>query len=370
MRSVRYQNHLVGGEFEVTGVTVPGVPGVTIGHNAHIAWGITYGCADMQNIYVRQLEGQNPHRYRFRDHREEAQVLREEIAVRGWQEPFIEEIIITRHGPLISGLAEDESRPLALQWIGLWPGNAMRGTLELDQAANWSQFTEALRHWTFMSLNVVYADREGNIGCQMTGSVPIRARGHGLLPVPDWTGEYEWEGYIPYDDLPRAFNPESHYLASANDKVDDDYSYFLTVDWAPGFRIRRITELLKAKEAFSVIDFQAMQMDTFWVPGPELVPQLVGLTSRSEEEKHALAYLRDCGFRLTSDSAAAAIFRTLREELRKLIFGEKLGALAEFYFGSPLDSSIADWNTFEGLSLLRTHELLQGQEADWLSPGN
>lgn len=366
MPSLWYQNHLVGGEFEVTGVTIPGVPGVAIGHNAHIAWGIAYGCADMQDIYVGQLDGQHPPRYRFRDHWEETRVLRQEITVRGWQEPFIEEIIITRHGPLINNLLEGEYRPLALQWTGLWPGNTMRGTLEVDRAANWSQFTEALRHWTFTSLNVVYADREGNIGHQMTGSVPIRARGHGLLPVPGWTGEYEWEGVIPYDELPRAFNPESHYVASANDKADDDYPYFLTLDWAPGFRIRRITELLEAKEAFSVADFQAMQMDTFWVPGPELVPQLVSLTSHSEEEKCALAYLQQWDFCLTEDSVAAVIFVTLQEELRKLIFGEKLGPLAECYFGSPLDPSIGGWNTFEGLSLLRAQELLQGQGADWL----
>jgi len=363
MPSVWYQNHLVRGDFEAAGVTTPGVPGVTIGHNAHIAWGLTYGCADQQDIYVERMRGQHPPQYRFRGHWEDAQVLREEISVRG-QPLFVEEVVITRHGPVISALLEGESRALALRWTGLLPVNVIRGVLELNRAANWSQFTEALRHLPLISFNIVYADRKGNIGSHMSGSVPIRAKGHGLLPVPGWTGEYEWEGYIPYDELPQALNPECHFVATANDKVED-YPYFLTIDWAPGFRIRRIRELMGAKKTFHMADLQSMQLDTFWMPGPDFMPQLLDLEPTDEEERQALAYLQDWDYRLRTDSVAATIFRAFLEEMRGLIFGEKLGDLADFYYGAPLDPSLTNCYTFAGISLLRAQELLQGRQADW-----
>ena len=124
-------------------------------------------------------------------------------------------------------------------------------------ARNWDEFREALSEWPFPSLNFAYADVDGNIGYQLAGLSPVRGKGHGIVPSPGWSGEYDWKGFVPFDELPNAYNPQTHWVASANNKiVDDDYPHFLSVENADGFRQKRIVEMLQAKEKHSVADFE------------------------------------------------------------------------------------------------------------------
>ena len=262
----------------------------------------------------------------------------EQFLVRGREEPATKEILITRHGPIIDSLLLGMARPevkkglpqtLALRWTGHDPANsalALQGLIKLNQAGNWKEFREALRLCGLISQNVVYADVEGNIGYVANSIIPIRAKGQGLVPVPGWTGEYEWTGYIPFDELPSAFNPPTHFFATANNKiVDDDYPYLITHDWLPAYRVRRIVQMLTAKEKLSLDDFKKMQADVYSVQARELVPFLTRLEPKNQRQKKALGYLSRWDFRMDKDSIAATLFHMWYLKLVQNILKDKLG---------------------------------------------
>ena len=258
-----YENHLVGGRFNVTGFTSPGVPGVIIGHNERVAWGITNAGPDIQDIYVERFHPQDPLRYEADGEWLEAEEELVEIHVRGRREPLQERVRYTRHGPVISGLIEGEHRHLSLRWAGYTTNNHLRALLQICLASDWKSFRIALKEWAFPSQNVVYADVEGNVGYVMPGRVPLRAKGDGLLPAPGWTSEYEWQGWIPWDELPSAFNPSSGYVVTANNRVaGDGYPYLLTGEWQPPYRARRIADLIEALAPLDVAANGRIQNDT------------------------------------------------------------------------------------------------------------
>ncbi|MFW6069710.1 MAG: penicillin acylase family protein [bacterium] len=258
-----YENHLVGGRFNVTGFTTPGVPGVIIGHNERVAWGITNAQPDVQDIYVERFHPQDSSRYEADGEWVEAEEELVEIRVRGRREPLQERVRHTRHGPVISGLIEGEHRDLSLRWAAYEPNNHLRALLQICLASDWKSFRIALKEWAFPSQNVVYADVEGNVGYVMPGRVPLRARGDGLLPVPGWSGEYEWQGWIPWDELPSAFNPPSGYVVTANNRVvGDGYPHLLSGEWQPPYRARRISDLIEALAPLDVAANGRIQNDT------------------------------------------------------------------------------------------------------------
>ncbi len=336
MPSIWYENHLAGVGFQATGVSLAGTPGVVIGHNARIAWGVTNAFPDVQDLYVEKFNPTNPLQYEFQGQWEEAQLVREEIHVRGRKEPVVEEVVVTRHGPLITGLLKDkdEIQPLALRWVGMEGGQLLKSVLLLNRAADWGEFVEALRFWSVPSQNFVYADVEGNIGFYMPGQVPIRAKGLGLVPVPGWTGEYEWIGYVPFEELPQAYNPPAGYIATANNRVvGDDYPYFITLEWLTGYRARRIVDLLTSKEKLSSDDFALMQMDLYCIPAEEMAPYLAALEPDDERSRQAVERIKDWDYRLAADSVAATIYETFQYHLLHLAFGEELGELMDGYLG-------------------------------------
>ncbi len=187
--------------WDVAGFSFAGVPGVVIGHNAHIAWGVTNGTVDVQDLFIERINPDNPNQYEFEGTWREMEVFQETIHVNGGQ-PVTIEVRETHHGPLITKLVEGASEPLALRWSAQEPSRLLRSVLMLDTAQSYEQFQEALRYWDVPSQNFVYADVEGNIAYQLPGLIPIRRAGDGLLPVPGWTGEYEWEGWVPFEEMP------------------------------------------------------------------------------------------------------------------------------------------------------------------------
>ena len=346
MPSVWYEAHLVAPGFNVIGVTFPGLPPVFIGHNERIAWGFTNLCSDVQDLYVEKLNPRNHRQYLYEGNWVDAEISHEQFVVRGRQEPVTKEILITRHGPIIDsvlvGMAKPEVRKglpqtLALRWTGHDPINpalTLQGLIKLNQARNWKEFREALRLCGLISQNVVYADVEGNIGYTANSIIPIRAKGQGLVPVPGWTGEYEWTGYIPFDELPSAFNPSTHFLATANNKiVDDDYPYLITHDWLPAYRVRRIVQMLTAREKLSLDDFKKMQADVYSVQAREILPFLTRLEPNNQRQKKALGYLSRWDFRMDKDSIAATMFHVWYLKLVQNVMKDKLGQdIYERYF--------------------------------------
>ncbi|GAC1350256.1 MAG: penicillin acylase family protein [Ktedonobacteraceae bacterium] len=343
--SIWYENHLVADDIDVIGVSFPGTPGVVIGHNQHIAWGITNAISDVEDLYIEKFNPQNPRQYQYRGNWEEAQVIREEIIVKGSKTPLIEEVRITRHGPIVTSLAvavtslpninnngdagkygSNAELPLALRWTGLEQCNIISSVQKLNRASNWKEFRDALRDWDVPPQNLIYADKDGNIGYVMAGAIPIRSKGQNLLPSPGWTGEYEWTDFIPFDELPQTFNPEQHFIVTANNRVvDDDYPYYITNEWLNGYRAQRIRDLLTSKGKLAPSDMAAIQADQYALPAVEIVPHMLNIRSNAFLEKAALEVLRTWNYVLAPGSAAAAIYVTFLNKLEKIVFGAMFG---------------------------------------------
>jgi len=338
MPSIWYEIHLVGGGLDVIGASFPGAPGVIIGHNRDIAWGVTNAMPDVQDLYIEKINPDNPNQYEFKGHWEDMTILHEEIKVKGRDQPVKLDVRLTRHGPIMTPVLKKAKQQLALRWTALEGGQLFRSVYMLDRARNWEEFREALRYWHAPSQNFVFADKQGNIGYQMPGNIPIRAKGQGLVPVPGWTGEYEWSGYIPFEELPFVHNPPQHYIVTANNKiVPDDYPYFISYEWAPPFRAQRIVQLLQDREDLTADDFRDIQADTYSIPGATLLPYILALEPQGWLQERAMNVLRDWDFRVEIKSAGAGIFEVTYWRLLANTFGDELQqAGIEDWHGLPL----------------------------------
>jgi len=319
--------------FNVVGFSFASIPGVVIGHNDHIAWGVTNLGPDVQDLFIEKINPENPNQYEFMGRWKDMEIIREEIVIAGQDDPEVVNVRITDHGPIINdvigGVEEEWSygwQPLAFSWTALQPGTTLRSMLMFNQASKWEEFRAALAYWDVPSQNFVYADVEGNIGYQAPGRIPIRASGDGTMPVPGWTGAYEWVGYIPFDSLPRAFNPADGYIATANNAVvGTDFPYFISADWAPGYRARRIVEMIEADDSITVEDVMTMHGDNVVVYAQDILPFLLQLPTTDAKQAQALDYLRDWDFNAERESVPAAIFESLRIHLVDRVYGDELG---------------------------------------------
>ena len=340
--SIWYECHLVAGDTDVIGVSFPGTPGIVIGHNQYIAWGVTNAISDIEDLFIEKFNPNNPYQYEYMGKWEDARVEQEEIKVRGSKDPVIEEVRITRHGPILTSMphpsqndknskngnavSEVVELPLALRWTGLEKHSIISAVQKLNLATNWEEFRDALRDWDQPPQNVVYADIQGNIGYVMAGAIPVRAQGHALLPSPGWTGEYEWTGYIPFDELPQTFNPEQHYIVTANNRVvDDAYPYYITHEWLNGYRAQRIRDLLTSKGKLALSTMATIQSDQYSLPAAEIVPHILKLKGETELERASLAVLRNWNYILAPDSTGAAIYSLVLYKLERIVFNAMLG---------------------------------------------
>lgn len=310
--SVWYENGLHGGRFNTAGFSLPGVPLIILGHNQAIAWGITNLDPDVQDLYIEKLDDvQNPTQYEFMGEWHDLDVIQETIIVNE-SDPVTLNVYFTRHGPLVNDIFDlPDDEPMSLRWTLYEGSEVFTAIIQLNKATNWDEFRTSLQYWDTLSQNFVYADVEGNIGYQAAGRVPIRVPNHqGIVPVPGWTGEYEWQGFIPFDELPRLFNPPAGFVATANNKVvDDDYPYLIAYDWYyPGYRARHITDLLAANDQATVADMQNIQAETYSLPAEALRPYLLAIEPENERQAEALAYLEAWDLRFDEDSIGATIY--------------------------------------------------------------
>ncbi len=255
-----YMTHLQGGDLDVAGVSLPGTPGVVVGHNQRIAWGFTNVEFDVQDLYVEKLD-QRSGRYLYRGQLEQARPQIEFIRVKGRSQ--MEELLtwVTRHGPLF---LNEGGQTMALRWTANDPAIFAFPVLEYDKAQNWQQFLKAMERFPGPAQNVVYADADGNIGYHIAGKLPIRKGYAGDLPVDGASGDYEWNGYIPFDQLPAAFNPPRGIIVSANqDSFPPDYPYPVNGEFAPGYRSSQILDLLSARKGWEPAEMLAVQTDVY-----------------------------------------------------------------------------------------------------------
>ncbi|MBV8738470.1 MAG: penicillin acylase family protein [Alphaproteobacteria bacterium] len=321
----------------VAGATAAGVPFIVIGHNDHIAWGFTTTAADVEDLFIEKIDPNDPSRYLTPDGIAPFVTRRESILVRG-AAPVDLMVRTTRHGPVLSDVllagTADPGYVLALSATFLLPRDRSAQALwEASHAANWSGFREALRNFAGPVQNTVYGDDGGTIGFIAPGLVPIRKKGDGWMPVPGWTGEYDWNGFIPFDKLPSAVDPSSGRFVSANNKiVPDSYPYFISRDWDLPDRAERINTLLDAAPVQTPSSSAAIQADTLSLMATRLVPLMTRIAPADPAAGWALEMLRQWDFRMDRDKTAPLLFTAwLRHFSHAVLFGRFGNAVAGYW---------------------------------------
>lgn len=261
--SIWYEIHLSGGQIDVAGVSLPGAPGIVIGHNQEIAWGLTNGMVDDVDFYFERTNPENPEQYWDGKEWRAFEIITEEIKVKDG-EPVECQLKATRSGIVVTDIhpAADKDTVVTMRWVGQIPSDEFAAYHQLMKATDWAQFTDALRHFKVPAQNFTFASTSGDIGYYLAGRVPIRNRTTGILPHRGWEQIGQWTGEIPFEKLPHLLNPPEGYLATANNKiVDDRYPYYLSNLWEPSGRAARIHERLAERDTFTVDDFRSIQND-------------------------------------------------------------------------------------------------------------
>lgn len=341
MPSLWYMIGLHDGRFEEVGFSFPGAPLIIIGHNQRIAWGETTLGQDVMDWYLEKLDDpDHPTRYEYNGQWEDLKVVHETIAVRG-KDPVPLDILFTRHGPLMTDVMATWSggnkQPIALHWAMHEGNRLVQAMLKLNLAQNWTDFRTAMSEWDEPGLNMIYADVDGNIGYQATGRTPIRVKGHqGIVPVPGWTGDYEWQSYIPFDQMPMAFNPPAGFIATANNRVvSEDYPYLLTYDWFPGYRAQRISEMLAANDHATVDYMKEIEAQTYSIPAEHIRPYLLAIQPANELETRALDALKTWDLNFEIDRVGASVYEIWYWYFLQDTIAHKLGPdLASLYLSS------------------------------------
>ncbi|MCH7859691.1 MAG: penicillin acylase family protein, partial [Candidatus Marinimicrobia bacterium] len=368
---VWYEMHLVGGRFNVRGVFFPGLPLAMSGNNGHIAWGPTYLTADDTDFYVEEVNPRDSTVYRYRD-----QWLpfteREEIIQVKDSEPVVFTVRSTVHGVVINDLEElarDSGQPIAMRWSGQDISDEATAFLKLNLAGNWDDFSAAAALFAVPGQNMVYADREGNIGWRPFVRIPIRQGGASLRLLPGASGKYDWQGYLPFEELPYLYNPPGGYIATANNPTfDDAFPTYISAYWEQPFRVDRIAELLAAREDHTPETFMAIQNDVLSNAARELVPLLLDAYAEPDSGRHlpapvadALALLGQWDYRMTTESAAATIFVAWFEQLKEVIYRDELDRAGQHTYALFLRSG------FVSKSL---HHLFRQSSSPWFDNVN
>jgi penicillin amidase len=308
---------------------------VVSGHNGHVAWGFTDGFPDVEDLYIEHTRRTEDGRVQVEGAGGwyEATILHEAIRVKGGETVY-EDVVVTRHGPVINTLLQDwENAPtLALRWTSLEPDTGMmEAFFRMNRAHTCQGFREALRLWTSPVQNVVYADTEGNIAYSFPGKIPIRARGDGKMPSPGWTDDDEWTGYIPFAHLPHLENPPQGYIASANNQVvDDAYPYDLGVRPGTGNRAQRIVELIESREKIDLAFVRQMHLDVVSPLARTVARYLGQLAVDDPAQRTIVELMRAWEGAMHADSAAALVYEVFVHQLIPLLLAKPLEGHALF----------------------------------------
>lgn len=316
---------------EVWGASIPGMPCIQLGHNRSIAWGITAAVCDDVEIYREKLHPLEPDRYLVGHEWHKLTTRPERIAIRG-KSPIEKILRWSRHGPVLSDFSEKLPRReiLSMRWSAHEPSQELRSVYRVNRVRNWQEFIDALRDHGAPSLNFVYADRDGNIGYSLAGNIPRRAQEPTLLPLAGWDEKNDWSGYIPFEELPRVYNPPEGVIATANNRIADSaYPFYLSHFFEPPQRIRRIEQLLGAREKFSDDELAAIQLDDLSLHAKELIEVLsediARLADQDETGKEAASRLLSWDGKCGEHSVEAAIFHVFHHRLLANLLTPDLG---------------------------------------------
>jgi len=380
MPNLWFEAHLktTPGNFDVAGVTLPGIPFVIVGHNQRIGWGFTNVGPTVEDDFIEEFNAQG--QYKTPAGWRDAQHRRETIHVKGKLDVTLD-VVTTRHGPIITDLLPTElipgeTREIALRWT-LQDGMGLM-FFDVNSAENWDQFRKAFSAFGAPGQNVMYADVDGHIGYQSTGRVPIRAAGDGSLPVSGSDDAHEWKGWIPFDAMPHVYDPPSGIIATANGRITPDgYKYSISTDWDAPWRTDRIYRVLESGKKFVPADMLALQMDVSSTYdrfcADKFVYAIDHAANASDRAKRAVEILRDWDGRMSADSAAPMIETKARQELARLLLEPKLGAaenVPAVGAASGATSGNLSWKSYRwDMSSVWLENVLAKQPARWLPPG-
>ena len=345
--SVWYLAHLDCPEFRAIGATLPGIPGIVLGRNDRIAWGFTNLTADVQDLYVEKLAEGDPDSYVAPDGPRPMTVRAEVVRVRDADDLRFE-ARETVHGPVISDAslrAADAAEPdhaISLAWTALRSGDTTaRAILRMNRARDWREFTDALADFKEPQQNVVYADVDGNIGYHAVGRVPVRRSANavrGTMPAPGWDPAYDWTGYVPFEEMPRAYNPDGGSIATANHRiVGDAYPHAISRDWAPPYRIRRIEAMLAEAERHSAADMRRMQADVTSLVAVDFLPLFLDRLPVDETNGPFVRMLSQWDGGMDRHRPEPLLFWAWYREVARLLLEDDVGALfGEFWAARPL----------------------------------
>ena len=349
-----YEIHLTAPNFNAKGFTLPGAPLIVIGHNDHIAWGFTNNGADIQDLYIEKFNPAAADEYQVNGKWVKAQIFDESIRIKGQPDEHLN-VVVTRHGPIVH---QEGDKLYALKWTALEPGGLSNTYNWLSKAKNWHEFRDIMKNVWGPGQNAVYADTEGNIGYIMAARVPIRKKGRGEVPFPGNTDDYEWTGYVPFDQLPQAFNPDSGLIVTANARVvGPKYKPYLTDRWEEPYRTARIYDLLRDKTGLRPIDMLKVETDTYSYPHAFLADQMSAAAKKVQPKdpraKQLVEALKDWNGIADADSSVVSFVVMARRAALDLILEPYLGK----------DTSLYTWRSTAFLQ-----KVLTDRPPKWLPP--
>ncbi len=328
-----YEIHLSGDDIDACGVSIPGLPGISIGRNRRIAWGITNGMIDDADFFIERLDSADAHRYLRDGQWLTMTTVAETIAVKD-APAVVQEVHLTVHGPVVNdvhALARQVGKAVALRWIGHEDSDEIAALRTVLRAGSWTEVVAGLRSYGTPAQNFVYADVDGNIGYFLGGSIPRRGSAHGVLPLPGWDSKYDWQGVLPFERNPRLFNPPTGFVATANNEIWDQSKLgYLSAYWEPPDRITRITQVIEGEAPLSRADCERLQMDLLSLRAKAVIPLVIGAYERAllpdtglVHQAYLLLRAWDCSEE--QHSLACTVFHAFYRNLLHNIFADEIG---------------------------------------------
>lgn len=331
-----YEVTLTAPEYDnVTGASVPGIPGIVLGHNAHIAWGLTNMMADDADFYIVQIDSANPNRYIYDGQSLPMTVREEELHIKGIDTVQYVTIRSTHHGPIVTDIKTTLKRAelpfvAAMRWTGTEMSDQIEAFNKINKARHWDEFLAGVKEFSGPGQSFVFADVKGNIGYWCGAQLPIRSRQHGTtLPLVGWTKETEWQGFVPFERLPHLYNPPEGFIATANNKiVDDTYPFHISDLWEPPSRIQRLREELGKESKFETRDFERLQNDRFSFYAKEMMPYILTACERQLAPPYGalvMEYFKNWNFLFTKEDIATSLFQQFLARMMQNTYEDEMG---------------------------------------------